>query len=289
MKPDPRFRNLGKEFWANVRAISEASGYTVRNERRVKAHTLAEMHTAMEAIGLQTTHLLSSEGHVTDLARKLEAYFRYRADLLNTTVASSLMNANQAEAVYEEIKQRYTPRRPVPMNKQRGEKRAPAFLTGIVNGIIEAHIGSLECQFDPQKLTSFTRDGAPLRTLARRVDGCFSRIVNPIALWEIKEYYYTTTFGSRIADGVYETLLDGLELEELRENADIETQHLLIVDAHGAWWSSGGRPYLCRIIDMLQMGYIDDALFGREVMERLPDIVKEWIELHYAREAGILR
>ena len=32
-----------------------------------------------------------------------------------------------------------------------------------------------------------------------------------MALWEIKEYYYTTTFGSRVADGVYETLLDGLE------------------------------------------------------------------------------
>lgn len=289
MKPDPRFRNLDKEFWANVRAISEASGYTVRNERRVKAHTLADMHAAMVAIGLQTTHLLSSEGHTTDLASKLEAYFRYRAELLNTTVASSLMNAHQAKAAYEEIKERYTPRRLVPMNKQRDEKRAPAFLTGIVNGIIEAHIGSLECQFDPQKLTSFTRDGAPLRTLARRVDGCFSRIVNPIALWEIKEYYYTTTFGSRIADGVYETLLDGLELEELRENEGIETQHLLIVDAHGTWWSSGGRPYLCRIIDMLHMGYIDDALFGDEVIERLPDIVKEWVEIHYAREAGVLR
>jgi hypothetical protein len=36
--------------------------------------------------------------------------------------------------------------------------------------------------------------------------------VNPIAIWEIKEYYYTTTFGSRVADGVYETLLDGMEL-----------------------------------------------------------------------------
>jgi len=30
-------------------------------------------------------------------------------------------------------------------------------------------------------------------------------------------YYYTTTFGSRVEDGVYETLLDGMELEELRE------------------------------------------------------------------------
>ncbi len=27
---------------------------------------------------------------------------------------------------------------------------------------------------------------------------------------------------------------------------------------------------------MLHMGYIDEALFGYEVVERLPSIVKEW-------------
>jgi len=51
---------------------------------------------------------------------------------------------------------------------------------------------------------------SPLRTLARRVDGAFTDTVNPIAVWEIKEYYYTKTFGSRVADGIYETLLDGM-------------------------------------------------------------------------------
>jgi hypothetical protein len=27
------------------------------------------------------------------------------------------------------------------------------------------------------------------------------------------------------------------------------------------------------------MGYIDEALFGYEVVERLPDIVKEWVSI----------
>lgn len=27
---------------------------------------------------------------------------------------------------------------------------------------------------------------------------------------------------------------------------------------------------------MLHMGYVDEVLFGYEVIERLPDIVKEW-------------
>lgn len=289
MKPDSRFRRLDKTFWANVRTISESSGYTVKRAKLVKAHTFTEMQAAMTNVGLQTTHLFTSEGLPTELAHTIEIYLSYRAQILNDVVESKLMDAARAKVAYEEMRAAFKPKRPVPMNKQKQEKRAPAYLTGIVNGIIEAHIGGLECHYDPQRLTSFTRDGAPLRTLARRVDGCFSRLVNPIALWEIKEYYYTTTFGSRIADGVYETLLDGMELEELREHTGIETQHLLIVDAYDTWWGSGGRPYLCRIIDMLHMGYVDEVLFGYETVERLPDIVQEWIETYYSREAGIPR
>ncbi|MFZ5911680.1 MAG: DUF7687 domain-containing protein [Chloroflexota bacterium] len=36
------------------------------------------------------------------------------------------------------------------------------------------------------------------------------------------------------------------------------------------------KSYLCRIIDMLHMGYLDEVLFDREVIERLPDLVTEW-------------
>ena len=107
--------------------------------------------------------------------------------------------------------------------------------------------------------------------------------MNPVAVWEVKEYYYTTTFGSRVADGVYQTLLDGLELEELRDHEGLEVEHLLVVDSHYTWWVCG-RSYLCRMIDMLHMGYVDDVLFGREVPEQLPAIVQRWVEKLRARE-----
>jgi hypothetical protein len=106
-----------------------------------------------------------------------------------------------------------------------------------------------------------------------------------IAVWEIKEYYYTTTFGSRVADGVYETLLDGMELEELRKEEQIEIKHYLMVDSHYTWWDCG-RPYLCRIMDMLHMGYVDEVLFGSEITERLPAIVKEWLAIAKKRKAA---
>jgi hypothetical protein len=111
--------------------------------------------------------------------------------------------------------------------------------------LIEANSEGLPCNYNPMKLTSVTVDGVPLRTLARRVDGAFPTTVSPIAVWEIKEYYHTTTFGSRIADGVYESLLDGMELEELRDHEHIDVKHYLMVDAFNTWWNKG-RSYLCR-------------------------------------------
>ena len=103
--------------------------------------------------------------------------------------------------------------------------------------------------------------------------------MNPIAIWEIKEYYYTTTFGSRIADGVYETLLDGLELEELNTSEKIFVEHYLMVDAYDTWWNDG-KSYLCRMVDMLNMGYVDEVLFGKQVITELPRIVKGWVSNH---------
>jgi len=59
--------------------------------------------------------------------------------------------------------------------------------------------------------------------------------MDPKVIWEIKEYYYTTTFGSRVADGVYESLLDGMEMEEMEESENIKMAHYLIVDSKYTW------------------------------------------------------
>jgi hypothetical protein len=236
----------------------------------------------MSELGLKTEHVAGAGGVPTAFGETLLAYFRYRADALNGFVEPRLMKADEAKRLYKQLRAKLKPKCPIPMNKQSGDKKAPAYLTGIVNMLIEANSDDLPCDFDPRELTTVTRKGAPLRTLARRVDGAFPKTVNPVAVWEIKEYYYTTIFGSRVADGVYETLLDGMELEELREHEAIDVRHYLIVDAHYTWWDCG-RSYLCRIIDMLHMGYIDEVLFGREVVERLPEIVKEWVAAVAAR------
>jgi hypothetical protein len=283
VKADARFLALPKSFWACVRTIGQHVGYTAPGKKEILVPTIYEMHDAMVENGLEPSYLVKADGTPTDLGAALLSYMEYRANALNTYVEPRLMDAARAKAEFEHIRSSLHPACPLPLNKQKREKKAHAYLTCIVNMLIEANAEGIACDYDPRSLTTVTRDGAPLRTLARRVDGAFPSTVNPVAMWEVKEYYYTTTFGSRVADGIYETLLDGMELADLREQNGISVLHYLFVDAHYTWWDCG-RSYLCRILDTLHMGYVDEVLFGYEVIEQLPRIVKEWVSI--AREAG---
>lgn len=283
MQPNPAYLYLPPEFWADVRCISQAVGYTVRGEGTIKVPAAAEISTRYQALGLDARHLTDGRS-LTDLGERVVGYFEYRADRLNNYVRHQLMNADDARTEFDALVAKHEPTAPLPYNKQKGDKRQYALLTGMVNTLIEANKGDAPCDYDPKQLTAITRNGRPLRTLARRVDGAFPSATNPVALWEIKEYYYTTTFGSRVAGGVYETLLDGMELDELLEHTGIEVKHYLIIDAYRTWWTDG-KSYLCRMVDMMHMGYVDEVLFGREVLDRVPALVEEWLELLPEAEA----
>lgn len=283
MKADARFQRLGKNFWAHVKSISEAQGYTIRGTQSIKILNAEGIIAAFAKLQLTPTHLVSGYS-LTNYGVLLCDYFAMRAYVLENYVQHWLMDAAQAKSLYLETYAKLNPTLPPVMNKQKGEMANPAYLTGLVNMIVESVVGPAGFNPNPGALTTFTQSWMPLRTLSRRVDGAIPGVVNPVAIWEIKEYYYTTTFGSRVADGVYETLLDGLELEEMREHTGIHCSHMLAIDAYQTWWGRG-RSYLCRMIDMLHMGAVDDILFGREVVHVLPDLVAEWRETALQRAA----
>jgi hypothetical protein len=262
-----------------VRTLTEQIGYS--RDGVVIAQSASEIRTALVKLGLSED--LAFDGLLPSaFGESLIEYFAYRAKVLNTKVKRHLMTAEEAKKRFQKRFDKYKPNCPIPSNKQKGDKSGPAYMTGLVNMLIEKHLGGRDCNYNPQKLTTITRDGLPVRTLARRVDGAFPGTLNPVAIWEIKEYYYTSTFGSRIADGVYESLLDGMELEELRVEKGIDVKHYLMVDGRDAWWDDG-KSYLCRLIDMLHMGHADEVLFGKEVETRLPKIVPTWITALEAR------
>ena len=222
MRGDDRFGGQPMSFWANVRTISQEVGYTVRGAGIVRVPSVADMAGALQSAGFSTAHLLAGRRR-TPLANALSEYFLYRATVLNDYVEPRLMMADEAREIFDELRGNLNPRCPLPRNKQKGEKAGPALFTGIINMLIEASVVGSPVDYDPRRLTTVTRHGEPLRTMARRIDGAMPRAVNPIAVWEIKEYYYT-----------------------------------------------------CRMIDMLNMGLVDELLFGREVLERLPALASSW-------------
>lgn len=285
---NPKFMGQDGAFWALVRTLSEELGYTNRTSKgepkgsgTLKIHDVKSMFSALQRLRLNP-ELVQINGTATSLGLLLAEYFAYRADVLTNFTQYHLMNKDEAEKIFHHLHKRLNPRCPIPMNKQSGDKRKIAYLTSLVNMLIEEQIGNAPCDYNPMQLATFTRASVPVRTLARRMDGAFPSTVNPIALWEVKEYYFTTTFGSRVADGVYETLLDGLEIQDLYESSGISVQHVLFLDAHYTWWVCG-KSYLCRIIDMLNMGLVSEVIFGREALSRIPVLAKNWASEYRAQ------
>lgn len=280
MKANPKYVNKPAEFWANIKLINQKLGYVRRVSKKYPnggflIPTEKEIIAKFKDLGIAFSHLIQ-DGSFTDFGLEVIGYMEYRDEILINSVESNLMDKKEAKDIFYTLKKKHTPSCPLPFNKQKGDKKDYAYLTGIVNILIEHEIGNHQCDYDPKILTNIIRDNSPIYSMSRRVDGAFPSPTNPMAIWEIKEYYHTTTFGSRIADGVYETQLDGWELLDIEELYGIEIDHYLIVDSHYTWWGMG-RSYLCRLVDIIHMGLVTEVLFGKEVLDIIPQIAKNWV------------
>ncbi len=280
MRRVERFEHQDLEFWANIKLLNQRLGY-VERKSEVNPNpgfivpTKEQIIRTFTSEGLNVSKLVQDD-RLTAFGELIIDYMNCRSKLLTEQIKPNLMDKDQARELFYRLKDELNPTCPLPMNTQKGEKRDYAFLTGLVNMLIEGNKGKSQCDYDPEELTAITENNFPVRTLSRRVDGAFPGVRDPIAIWEIKEYYYTTTFGSRVADGVYETQLDGWELLEARNRVGRDIKHYLIVDDYYTWWTKG-RSYLCRLIDSMHMGLVTEILFGREILDRVPELVGEWM------------
>ena len=256
MRANPSFLGKSPQFWAYAKFVSEQVGYSKRKEGRLRTYTDHEIF-----LGLNEAHLQIDEGLLSDIV----AYLNWRATALNTQVEPALMNRDQAAEAYRQVFLTLRPTKPPPMNKQKGEKRHPAYLSAIVAAIAENVVGPNGFVDDTRKLAIVTGANGLEDIFSRRFDGALPDTINPKAVWEIKEYYGTTTFGSRVADGVYETLLDGYEIEGVYSRTGRKIAHFLFIDDKYTWWDCG-KSYLCRMVDMLHTKHVDEIFFGREVL-----------------------
>lgn len=270
MKADPRFANQNQEFWALVKLASERMGYS---ERRTKALPATGMrrHSAAAIQGLA-----DANGWDVSSATVAQAalYIAYRADTLEKLVKPALMNKTQAARACRRLQKSrdsWTGAY-LPNNKQGAEEKN--FLSSMVSMIAVRELAGREFVANPTALVSVSDGGRLVHALPRQMDGAYPSLADPVAVWEVKEYYGTTTFGSRVSDGVYETRLDGLEIAKVKAEGHM-IRNYLMVDDYFTWWEKG-RSYLCRIVDMLNEGLINGAFFGRQVLTEWAEEVRDF-------------
>lgn len=278
MRAFTEFADMPSEFWAFVKFVSEMLGYTARREGIVRTYSENEI---VELCKKKNTFVSNR------LIRQAIRYFDMRADLLNNFAKEMLMDAETACAECEPLLRLHAKnnfRCKLPLNKQKGTMKQIAYFTAIINILAEktireciSELDELGFDDDPRGLVYvWDKDRALIGASSRRFDGAYPSIESPRMVWEIKEYYYATTFGSRVADGVYETQLDGYEFRELFDRTGRKVHHVLFVDAYRTWWEQG-KSYLCRIIDSLNMGLVDEVVIGREVFARWPELLESML------------
>ena len=96
-KPNEKFLKKPKAFRESVRSISQAVGYS--KDGKIIAPKVRQ---------------------ITEFAQNLKDYFEERTRIPSNRVKSKLMCANQAEAVFDDIRQKSDHQCLIPMNKQKG-------------------------------------------------------------------------------------------------------------------------------------------------------------------------
>src|SRR5690606_8813900 len=90
-----------------------------------------------------------------------------------------------------------------------------------------------KCQIDvdtnPQNRATIISD-SHIWVSPRRLDGAIPGLLNPVALWEIKEYWGKTKGGSKMSDAIYEIQLVGAELRAFEGNFGVHVNHYAVMD-----------------------------------------------------------
>jgi len=115
-----------------------------------------------------------------------------------------------------------------------------------------------------------------LHVTARNLDGAVPGLLNPILIWEIKEYWGTTSGGSKMSDAVYECALVGRELRDFERRTGHHVDHVVLLDGKDQWTSR--KSDLLRFCDLYYQGIVDELIIGREIETHWRPYLKSVIE-----------
>lgn len=264
MKAFKEFRREDKSFWFFIRFISEKLKYSKKGV--VLTYTVEQIEKLCEKEGINVS---------PDRINKAVLYCKMRAELLNNVVEANLMDVEEAKEIFETMRNSGKYKCKLIINKQRKEIKKVNYFTAIITMLAEEILGGKEgFDPDPRGLVYLLNNKKIIGASSRRFDGAYPSVYNPKIVWEIKEYYYSKSFGSRVADAVYETELDGYEFNEIYDRTGQQVYHVMFIDGYYTFWGKG-KSYLCRFIDTLNMGLIDELIVGKEVLSRWKEVLME--------------
>lgn len=266
MKAFDEFKREDSSFWFFIRFISEKLKYSKNGE--VLTYTTEQIEKLCKKEKIDVS---------PDRLNQAVRYCNMRAELLNNVVEKNLMDVDEASHIFQNMYDTGKYKCKLIMNKQTGQKKKVNYFTAIITMLAEEVLGSGDgFDPDPRGLVYLLNNKKIIGASSRRFDGAYPSIYNPKIVWEIKEYYYAKTFGSRVADAVYESELDGYEFNSIYDRTGQKVHHVMFIDSHYTWWVKG-KSYLCRFIDTLNMGLIDELIVGREVITRWPEVLKDFV------------
>jgi hypothetical protein len=255
-------------LWYAVRmVVDELRGRVPKSEEGIlEALTKQETDAAS---GLKR-HLLKD----TDLLSDVWWYVQFR-DYAGTQLLEQARNEKQAledfHDLSSEVVKTYGTRS---VDHHQSPKVIVSTIEVLTKAICEEQ--GLDVNVDPQKRASLISDDY-LWTSPRRLDGALPSLLNPVGLWEIKEYWGGTSGGSKMSDAIYECQLVGQELRTFSDSGGPYVHHYAILDGAQQW--KARRSDLRRAVDLVCSGLLDELLVGEEILSEWPRIVRELCDL----------
>ena len=115
-----KYTNESGSFWAFVKYVTERLGYTDRRTGLIKSYTYQEICNLCANNGILATE---------SLIIKSTEYCSARADVINNEIQYNLMNAEQAESLFNQIYNQGQYQSKIIMNKQSGAKKKVSYYT----------------------------------------------------------------------------------------------------------------------------------------------------------------
>ncbi|WP_158786540.1 DUF7687 domain-containing protein [Streptomyces sp. NRRL F-5065] len=256
-------------FWHVVRMLADQSA--TQRGKYASAIEPQEILSVLRSIGTPAAAGMISylENHDGVLDR-LSAYWSKRRAVSDSLLAL-MRTEEQAKADYASVSDQVLQSYGV---KLEGYHKSSKALVNTVDAIVyrECRKTGVPVDTNPQSRAALVSD-EHIWVSPRRLDGAIPDLLNPVALWEIKEYWGKTGGGSKMSDAIYELHLVGLELRMFEDEFNIHVNHYAIIDGKDQWNSR--KSDVRRAVDLLYSGILDELVVGREVLTEWPRIVSE--------------